>query len=372
MQIQRPTVEILPPLTADQMHFYRTPDLQIGRPFDFCFDGAGNLWESYGRSLIRYDPRTAQAGKIIPQAIEGRVGNALARLGESLVFFHYAAGDYMVLDPRTGGSGRFPLPAKPDGDVYDIWFCIEAHGKVIAFDRGQNGSTLVFDKPGALPRRIPCPFGDLEMIDGMALEDGRVMIPTAGKLALVMFDPEREVFTEVIPSEFELSFVWGFMFYEGKAFVADTSGGRLLVCDTVAKRWIDPIPTPDYGKLYGYIGQGFQIGSRGYFNLNTWKGHEGVDRKTHQLKTPPGYATNTVDGRRMHFLDRFLVFDAATGGFDYLVSPPQPDGVAELCYSKFQDGNLFITGHVIPLNPGEEFQYKPGDYCVWQSLPGPA
>jgi hypothetical protein len=43
--------------------------------------------------------------------------------------------------------------------------------------------------------------------------------------------------------------------------------------------------------------------------------------------------------------------------------------VAELCYSKYQDGKVFITGHVIPTAPGAPVGYGPGDYCVWQSFP---
>ena len=356
-------------LSSEQMFFYRMPKVQSGRPFDFCIDAEGNLWESYGRSLFKYDPRRAEAAQVTPQAMAGRVGNALARLGEEIVFFHYQANDYTAINPRTGESRRCPLPPKPESDVQDIWFCLEVAGKVLAFDRGVNGGVLVLDKVGGMPRKISCPYGDPEMVDGMVLPDGRVMIPTAGRMSILMFDPANEIFTQEIQSDYEISFTWGCMFHEGIAYVADTSGGRLLPCDTRAGRWLEPIPAPDYGRLYGYIGQGFQVGSRGYFNLVTWKGHEGIDRRTHRLRTPPGYRTNTVDGQPMRFLDRFLVFDAETGEFDYLVSPPQPDGVTELCYSKYQHGKVFITGHVIPTAPGAPVGYGPGDYCVWQSFP---
>lgn len=352
-------------LTADRMRFHRCPAVQITRPFDFCFDADGRLWESYGTSLIRYDPRAAEAIQRITPGLEGRRGNALARLGESLLFFHYAADDFTVLDPHTGVAERRPLPPKTDGTTHDIWFCLETAGKVLAFDRGQNGAVLVFDRTDAPPRRVACPLGDLELIDGQPLPDGRVLMPTAGQVAVLLFDPVKEAFTDTISSEYQVSFAWGAMYHDGLALIADTSGGRFLVCDTRAKRWREPIPTPDYGRVYGYIGQGFQIGSRGYFNLNTWQGNEAIDRKTHQLHTPPGYKTQTVDGKRMHFLDRFLVFDAATQRFDYLISPPQADGVAEMCYSKYQDGQVFITGHIIPVKPGEPWEYKAGDYCVW-------
>lgn len=351
-----------------KLHFYRMPALQVGRPFDFCLDTAGDLWESYGSSLIRFSPRTAEAARVCPKALAGRAGNSLARLGDALVMFHFASNDYTAIWPRTGESERFPLLPKADGGVHDVWFCLEVAGKVLAFDRGLNGAALILDHVGNAPRRVSCPFGDREMISGVVLNDGRVMIPTAGEVSLLLFEPAEERFLEEIPSDFRVSFTWGAFFHEGRAYIADTSGGRLLLCDLERKRWLDPVPTPDYGQLYGYIGKAFQIGSRAYFNLDTWKGHEGIDRRTHKLSFPPGYRTNTVDGRAMRFLDRLLVYDAASGEFDYLASPPQPDGVAELCYTRYQDGQVFITGHVIPVRPGEPLNYREGDYCVWQSL----
>lgn len=355
--------------TVQSLGFYRFPQLQIGRPYDFCFDIDGDLWESYGASLIRYSPSAETAQFVTPSAMQGRSGNAIARLGDRLLFFLSVAKEYMVLDPRTGDSSLHPLPPKPGGPgggVYDIWFCLEAAGKVLAFDRGEHGSVLVFDKPGGLARRITCPKGDPHLVDGILLDDGRVLLPTAERLGLLLFDPVSGWFTREIESDYHVSFTWGCMVWQDRAYVTDTSGGRLLVCDLERGVWLDPIPTPDYGTLYGYIGQGFQIGSRGYFNLDSWLGHEGIDRKTHKLHTPPGYATNTVDGRTMRFLDRFLVFDAATGKFDYLISPPQPDGIAELCYSKYHNGEVFITGHVIPAEPGGELEHRASDYCVWR------
>jgi len=357
------------PLSADRMFFYRVPTLQVGRPLDFCLDGDGSLWESYGKCLLKYDPRKAEAELMTPEALADGRGNCLAWLGEEVLFFLAQSNDYLALNPRTGQSRRCPLPSKPDGDVRDVWFCLEVAGKVLAFDRGLNGGVMVLDRVGAMPRLIECPFGDPETVDGLLLRDGRVMIPTAGQMAILMFDPVRELFTQEIKSDYFVSFTWGCMFWKDIAYIADTSGGRLLRCDTRTGRWLDPIPTPEYGTLYGYIGQGLQIGRRGYFNLNTWRGQEGLDRKTHKLRTPLGYRTNTVDGQPMRFLDRFLVFDAESGQFDCLVSPPQPDGVAELCYSKYQDGKVFITGHVIPSPPGQPVAYGPGDYCVWQSFP---
>lgn len=351
---------------AQGFGFHRFPQIQIGRPYDFCLDADGDLWESVGSLLIHYSPSTGMAEFTKPAAMKGKRGNAIARLGDRLIFLFSLARDYMVLDPRTGDSSLHALPPKPDGGVYDIWFYLEAAGKVLAFDRGENGGVLVFDTPGGPARRIACPEGDPHLVCGMLLGDGRVLIPTAEHLSLLLFDPVAERFTRAIASEYQVSFTWCCMAWENRAYIADTSGGRLLVCDLERGAWLDPIPTPDYGTLYGYIGRGFQIGSRGYFNLDTWLGQEGIDRKTHALHVPPGYETNTVDGRTLRFLDRFLVFDAATGQFDYLVAPPQADGVAELCYSKCHNGEVFITGHVIPVEPGAEMQYKAGDYCVWR------
>ena len=350
--------------------FHRFPNVQIGRPYDFCFDADGDLWEAIGRLMIHHSAKTGTAEFYHAKAMTGRRGSTLAQLDGRLVFFLSPSKEYMILDPRTGDSSLHALPPKPDGGDYVIWFCLETAGKVLAFDRGEHGGVLVFDEPGGPARRITCPEGDPHLIDGVVLADGRVLIHAAERLSLFLFDPVAERFTREIKSDYDVSFTWGCMAWQNRAYVADTTGGRLLVCDLERGVWLDPIPTPDYGKLYGYIGRGFQIGSRGYFNLDTWLGDEGIDRKTMAVHKPPGYETNTVDGRTLRFLDRFLMFDAATGKFDYLVSPPQPDGVAELCYSKYRNGEVVITGHVIPVEPGREFVYKSGDYCIWR-FPAP-
>jgi hypothetical protein len=76
----------------------------------------------------------------------------------------------------------------------------------------------------------------------------------------------------------------------------------------------------------------------------------------------------TLDGRPPRFLDRLPVFDAQSETFEYLVAPPQRDGVASLCYH-WMDGTRFaITGIVIPYTGSGELGAQYGSWLVLQNI----
>ena len=130
---------------------------------------------------------------------------------------------------------------------------------------------------------------------------------------------------------------------------------------------LDPIPTPGYGQVYGFIGAGFSFCGKLYACLSTYAHQSRLDPKTGKIIIPDGPLS--VDGRPYRFMERMLVFDPATCQFDYLVAQPQPDGVPLLCYS-WTDGERFaVTGIVIPFNEDGEPGEQLGPWLVLQNTP---
>ncbi len=352
-------------LTAQDMHLYRHPQIQTGRPYAFDVDDDGVLWEGSHDGLLTHDSRTGECKHVHVNALHHRVICSAICFDGKIVVLHQVADHLTAYDPVTQRARRHPLP----GSAPNVWYGMIAAGKLLIFDRALDGGILIYDRLDAPPRKIPKGHPRDEFNSHRVLADGRVLLLITGaNLQVLIFDPHREEFVERHEFPGMDNGPTGCVEHDGKLYFADSAGGQLLVYSLSGAKWLDPIPTPDYGKIYGFIGGGFQLGSRGYWCLSTYRFRSRLNPETGEIITPPGWDVG-VDGHFPRFLDRFLTFDAATKKFDYLTVPQQPDGIPLACYSAVKGDKAFITGYVIPFGQEKKPTMTAGDWMVWQSFP---
>ena len=351
-------------LRSDDMHLYRHDAIQTTRPFGFGLDDNGRLWEGCFDGLYMHDSRTARCEHIRPVAMMDKFLSEVMYFKGELIAVHGVTDHYSTFNPSTGVGAVHALP----GERTNIWYGCKAAGKVLMFDRSDRGGVLIIDEPGGPVRKIENPWGYVGIASGRPIDDTTVLMTKSGPMGIVLFDADREEFIEAIESPYPDADASGPVCHGDRLYLADTSGGRLVVFDRASKTWLDPIPTPDHGDVYGFIGGSFQFGSVGYFCLSSYRSRSRVDPRTGALIVPEG-ADIGVDGRPHHFLDRFLSFDAETQTFDYLEVPEQDDGYPLVCYSYTDGERVFITGHMMPFGTDGHPNKEPGDWLVWQNFP---
>lgn len=345
------------------LHAYRHDDLVIGRPYGIDVDEQGRLWEGCGDELVSHDLRTAELHRYKLAAMAGEPAFQCFCVAGKVVITLGAVPFYAVFDPATDEAQKVAIP----GDKPIVWYGQKLVGdRTVLFDRA-NRNVLILDHPDALPRVVPCPW-QCDLSYGSLASDGLIYIFVADPARLIRFDPSTERFID------EQAMPWlevgatGRFEHDGVMYVADSSGGRLLPFDMATQQWGEPVATPGYGKVFGFIGQGIAFQNRGYFCLSTYACRSKLDLKTGKIIPPPPGASITTDGRTPRFLDRFLVFDPATKSFDYLIAPTQPDGISLMCYAWSDDKRLAITGTVLPFHePGVVDAADKGAWLIVQS-----
>jgi len=306
--------------------------------------------------------RTAESVQItVPEMGQRVIYQSFAREGK-LILTLGKSPFYLVYDTfrRTGVRREIPA-AQPI-----VWYGTKTpKGKVILFERSES-KALILDGPDAEMRVIDCPF-EGQLASGWMLSDRYLYSPLSDPARIIRFDTAQERFIDENPSPFPEATLSGHHEHKGILYTWDTAGGRLLPLNLATGKWLAPIPTPDYGTLYGFLGGGFSFQGKAYICLSTYSHPSRLDSKTGTIIIPEGALS--VDGRPPRFLDRYLVFDPERYAFDYLVAPEQPDGIPLLCYN-WTDGERFaITGIVIPFDaPGEPGPMF-GPWFVVQSQP---
>jgi hypothetical protein len=323
---------------------YRHDTVVIPRPFGIDADDRGRLWEGTGAGRLAYHRLGTGEMHVMPLPELGghAVFSTFAWQGKLVLELGYGP-EYLVFDPDTGRCTRKLIPGGDDKTM--AWFgCKLPNGKLLLCER-TVGHAIILDAPDAPPRAIRCPFeGDFG--HAFPISDGLVYTFFTDPARLVRFDPAAERFIGETPIPWPDAALGGRVEHDGVLYCADTAGGRMLPLDLRTRRWLDPIPHPDYGKGFGFIGGCFVFEGKAYYQLSTYAHRSRVDRKTGEVIVPPG--PTSVDGRPFRFMEKMLVFDPATHAFDYLEAPAQPDGIPLLCYF-WTDGKRFaVTGIVIP------------------------
>ncbi|MEW6754088.1 MAG: transglutaminase domain-containing protein [Candidatus Latescibacterota bacterium] len=347
-----------------QTWLYRHDEVQTGRPYGVDVDVDGWLWEGCGspQQLTGHHLRTAELAHVpLPEAGGRPVYQVFAWQGR-LVLTLGEAPFYLVCDPVQRTCVRRAIPvARPI-----VWYGTRTPaGKLLLYERSQS-VVLVLDGPEARPRAVACPFAG-QLASGWAEDDGCVYSALEEPARLIRFDVAAERFTGEWPAPWPEATLSGRLTHGGVLYTWDTARGRILPVELATGRWHDPVPAPDHGRLYGFMGGGFGCAGKAYLCLSTYAHPSRLDPRTGKIVIPDGPLT--VDGRPPRFLDRLLVFAPETRAFDYLVAPEQPDGIPLLCYH-WTDGQRFaVTGMVIPwAEPGVPGEMV-GAWIVLQSQP---
>ncbi|MAE60263.1 MAG: hypothetical protein CMJ49_02785 [Planctomycetaceae bacterium] len=350
-------------LTPSDMHLYRHPAIQTHRPYAFDVDDDGRIWQGCNDGLYSHDPQTAHAQHIRPVALLDKPLLSVLHFHGEVITVHGAADHFTAFNPTTRAAAVHKVP----GPNPIIWYGAKAADKLILFDRSDRGALLLYDAPDAKPRRIQNPWDHVGLASGHVIDDATIVMFKAEPAAVVLFDAASESFIDSIDCPIPDTSFTGMLHHDRRLYLADSTGGRLLVLDLNTKSWLDPIPTPDHKDVYGFIGASFQRGPTAYFCLSSYNHRSRIDHRTGKLIIPKDSGLG-VDGRPHHFLDRFLVFDAPTRSFDYLTAPAQPDGYPLICYSLNTGDRIFIAGYVMPFDADGHPSGHPGDWLVWQNF----
>jgi len=346
-----------------RLRLYRHDALVIPRPYGIDVDEQRRLWEGCGSELVSHHMRTGELQRFTLDAMAGRPAFQTFCVAGKVVITLGDAPCYVVFEPATGEAKQVALSS----DKPIVWYGLKLPGgRIVLFDRA-NRHAIILDHPDAPPRDVPCPWL-CDLSAGTLASDGLVYIFVGDPARLIRFDPASEVFVDTHPLPWPDVGVTGRVEHDGVLYCADSAGGRLLPLDLATQDWGEPIATPDHGKTYGFIGQGVAFQGCAYFCLSTYAHRSRLDTTTGKIILPPPGTPMTVDGRTPRFLDRFLAFDPTTRSFDYLIAPPQPDGVPLLCYAWSDDKRLAITGTVLPYRePGVVDAADMGAWLIVQS-----
>jgi hypothetical protein len=345
---------------------YRHDEILTQRPYGVDVDENDWLWEGCASGmLVAHNLRTAQL-RIVPLPQLGReaVYHIFAWQGKLVLTLGHCP-HYLVFDPATGECAEHSVPvANPI-----VWYGTKTpNGKVLLYERSES-KVLVLDAPEAKPRVIQCPYPG-QLASGKPFSDGLIYSALTDPARVIRFDPVSEKFVDELAIPFPEATPSGTHEHDGIAYWADSSRGRLLALELKKRKWLDPVATPDYRKVYGYMGGSFSFQGVGYFCLSTYAHSSRLDPKTAKIITPEGPLA--IDGKPPRFLDRFLVFDPETMSFDYLVAPAQPDGVPLLCYTWADEKRFAITGLTIPYKEPGELDHQFGPWMILQSEPADA
>jgi hypothetical protein len=339
---------------------YRHDDIRTRRPYGLDVDDHDWLWEGCGRELVGHHLATAAVRRIAVAELEDRPIHQIFAWQGRLVMTLGEGPYYLEYDVATRRAVRHPVPAaRPI-----VWYGTKTRdGKVVLFDRSES-QALVLDRPDAEPRAVACPYPG-QLASAWSLSDGTLLCPLYDPARLVRFDPVTARFLDAMPLPYPEVTLNGAQEHRGVFYTWDSSGGRVFPLDLSSGRWREPISAPDHGQVYGFMGGGFGVHGKAYLCLSTYTHASRLDPRTGRLVLPD--RPLTLDGRPPRFLDRLLVFDAASETFEYLVAPPQRDGVPSLCYHWTDGARFAVTGIVIPYAETGELGDQYGPWLVLQS-----
>jgi hypothetical protein len=353
-------------------YLYRHDSVSPGRPIGMVdVDARGWLWRnaSENQVLAHHLPTAALRVYVVPE-MGGCAAFSAFCWNDQLVITLGRAPFYLVHDPASGRCKQRPaLVEKPI-----VWY-----GAKLPRDRlmlchrfnpgGGGGQACILDAPVAQPRVVPCPYrGDFDW--PVVLEDGLAYVFLGDPARLVRFDPASERFIDEIPLPWPEAGVTGRLCHDGVLYAADSAGGRLLPLELATQRWGDPIPHPDFGRVFGYIGPGFKAGGLLHYCLSNYAHRSRLNVDTGEVLLPPAHVPMTVDGRPERFLERLVVFDPGRQKWrDDLVAPAQPDGLPILVYSWSNGADWAITGSLLRSDMPEADGDCAGPWLVLQSSP---
>ena len=327
--------------------------VEAPRLLGMSMDDDGYIWlGSTHRVIYRYDPRSGQIEETkLPfdsstsQAL--CVGNKVYLLGQSypkLIIFHRATKEFSQSD--------YPS-AKPD-----VWYGTEAvDGRhLYLFDRGSAG-VIRWDTSTDTGKAIPYPYPTILPSGGQYVAADRAVWCQVWDYQTGQYIPVGIARLDVTTNKFNGWFPFPqedaknepFTDAAATIFYPHTLKGKLVPFDFKQRRWCQPIPVPDYGKRFGFIGLGTLHDGCWYFSISTYNG------------TAIG-----CDGKPYHFCNGLLEFDPQMGRF----APPTleaKDAYYQISYHLSAGGHFYATGNNIREADGTINQGRLGQGIFWQT-----
>lgn len=132
-------------------------------------------------------------------------------------------------------------------------------------------------------------------------------------------------------------------------FVPHTLAGRIVPFDLKTRQWRKPLPVPEHGKRFAFLGGPVPHAGRLYFSTSTYNG------------TDTG-----CDGKPYHFCNEILEFDPQTRRFAFLTLDV-PGSYHQIAYMLSAGGEFFATGSNIRERDGRLNQARAGEVVFWQT-----
>jgi hypothetical protein len=316
---------------------------QTTRPFQADIDTEGKIWFGSSRFFC-YDPETRTTKLLDNAPLEGKPFSTCLCQGDK-VYALTQKSPFVYAYHRS--TGKFTQHALPDPES-NIWFGVRVPGDPRLYFYVRNRSKLVvWDTELDKGTEIAYPEA-MDLWSGFSIRDDGALYSftlDAKPCRLVRFDLKRQAFEGVVPAPEPDLEITGVNPVGQKVYCADRFTGRLFPYDMVHRTWGTPIAIPGHKTVFSFIGMGTSYRGKAYYCLSTYKGTMKWDFNKNEYLSK-GDENIGIDGRPHHFMNKYLVFDPASGESGFLEAPAIPGSRYPLiCYSIVCNDRLIITGY---------------------------
>jgi streptogramin lyase len=340
----------VPPL---ELHTVPLP-VQSPRLLGMSMDPDGFIWlGSTHRTVYRYDPRTGHVDEIkLP--FDSSTSQTLC-VGRKVYMLGQSYPKLIIYDrpDKTFREVDYPS-AKPD-----VWYGtdpVDAQHFYL-FDRGSEG-VIKWDAETDTGKVIPYPYKTVLPSGGRYVAaDAAVWCSlwdyTDGQyvpVGIARLDTKTDQFTGFFPFPKDDATDEPFADPAATLFYPHTLKGKLVPFDFKARRWCRPIPVPEYGQRFGFIGLGTIHDGRWYFSISTYNGNPATG----------------CDGKPYHFCNGLLQWDPTTGQFAF-PTLDATDAYYQVAYTLSAGGHFYATANNIREADSTLNNARTGDAIFWQT-----
>lgn len=310
------------------------------RPYAPDIDNDGMLW--YGRdSLFCTDFEKNTTEKIDTTYLEGKPissvfcqDNKVYMVAQKSPFIFVYYKDRKVFD-------RFSLP-EPESN---IWYGVKIPNSHKLYLYARNlGKLIVWDTEVDKGNTIPFPE-DVDLWSGFYVKQDQAIYSFTLEnkpCRLIRFDLKKQKYNAIIPAPEPNLEITGVNVIGDTLYCADRFTGRIFPFNYVNREWGKPAAAPGIGKEFGFVGVGCSYNGLALYCLSTYKGKMKWDFNKNIYISSKDENIG-VDGKKHHFLNKFLVYDPKQNRFEFLEAKSK-GRYPLLCYSIVHKDKLIITG----------------------------
>jgi len=341
------------------------------RPFAQDYDDKGKIW--FGSSkFFRYDPVLQKTDILDNAPLGGKPYSTCLCQGDKVYVLTQKSPELFVYHQDRGQYTKHLLPDEES----NIWYGVRVPGdpRLYLYVRNRN-KLVVWDCDLEKGREIPYPES-LDLWSGFYIKNDEALYSftlDAKPCRLVRFDLKSQRFDAIIPGPEPGLEITGVNPVGDHVYCADRFTGRIFPFDMQKRTWGAPVHVPGFKKVFSFIGMGTSFRGLACYCLSTYKGTMKWDfNKNKYLST--GDENVGIDGKPHHFINKYLVFDPASGDSGFLEAPAtEGKRYPLICYSIVCDGRLIVSGYDLGdvdrnLAPMGE---KEGELCIYQSVAHP-